>query len=168
MPSVLYTASTFSHILNFHLPYLRRFRELGWQVEVACGGPVRDIPLPTGRCRCRWRKKMSSPANLQAASQLRGHGDPAAVRPHHHPYVAGGVLHPLGPSGPEAPPEAHQRGPRLPLRRRDLGAEAGPPDQGGDHDRAPDGPAPDHERLGYPLGHGPPCRARVEEIPGMG
>ena len=29
MPSVLYTASTFSHILNFHLPYLRRFRELG-------------------------------------------------------------------------------------------------------------------------------------------
>ena len=52
MPSVLYTASTFSHILNFHLPYLRRFRELGWQVEVACGGP-----LPTERCRCRWRRR---------------------------------------------------------------------------------------------------------------
>ena len=46
MPSVLYTASTFSHILNFHLPYLRRFRELGWQVEVACGGAMRDIPYP--------------------------------------------------------------------------------------------------------------------------
>ena len=29
MPSVLITASTFSHIVNFHLPYLRRFRELG-------------------------------------------------------------------------------------------------------------------------------------------
>ena len=29
MPSVLYTASTFSHIVSFHLPYLRRFRELG-------------------------------------------------------------------------------------------------------------------------------------------
>ena len=38
MPSVLCTASTFSHIVNFHLPYLRRFRELGWQVSVACGG----------------------------------------------------------------------------------------------------------------------------------
>ena len=46
MPSVLYTASTFSHIVSFHLPYLRRFRELGWQVEVACGGAMRDIPLP--------------------------------------------------------------------------------------------------------------------------
>ena len=44
MPSVLYTASTFSHIVSFHLPYLRRFRELGWQVEVACGGAMRDIP----------------------------------------------------------------------------------------------------------------------------
>ena len=38
MPSVLCTASTFSHIINIHLPYLRRFRELGWQVSVACGG----------------------------------------------------------------------------------------------------------------------------------
>ena len=46
MPSVLITASTFSHIVNFHLPYLRRFRELGWQVDVACGGAMRDIPLP--------------------------------------------------------------------------------------------------------------------------
>lgn len=44
MPSVLCTASTFSHIINFHLPYLRRFRELGWQVSVACGGDWRDIP----------------------------------------------------------------------------------------------------------------------------
>ena len=44
MPSVLCTASTFSHIVNFHLPYLRRFRELGWRVVVACGGDRRDIP----------------------------------------------------------------------------------------------------------------------------
>lgn len=71
MPSVLYTASTFSHILNFHLPYLRRFRELGWQVEVACGGPVRDIPFADGAVSLPLEKKMSSPANFQAASQLR-------------------------------------------------------------------------------------------------
>ena len=45
MPSVLFTASTFSHIISFHLPYLRRFRELGWQVDVACGGAMRDIPF---------------------------------------------------------------------------------------------------------------------------
>lgn len=71
MPSVLYTASTFSHILNFHLPYLRRFRELGWQVEVACGGPLRDIPYADGAVSLPLEKKMSSPANFQAASQLR-------------------------------------------------------------------------------------------------
>ena len=70
MPSVLYTASTFSHILNFHLPYLRRFRELGWQVEVACGGPVRDIPFADGAVSLPLEKK-TSPANFQAASQLR-------------------------------------------------------------------------------------------------
>ena len=35
---LLYTASTYSHIANFHLPYLRAFREAGWTVHVACGG----------------------------------------------------------------------------------------------------------------------------------
>ena len=44
MPTVLYTASTFSHIVSFHLPYLQRFHELGWRVEVACGGELREIP----------------------------------------------------------------------------------------------------------------------------
>ena len=36
MPKVLFTASTFSHIINFHLPYLRKFKQLGWRVHVAC------------------------------------------------------------------------------------------------------------------------------------
>ena len=44
MPTVLYTASTFSHIVSFHLPYLQRFQELGWRVEAACGGELRQIP----------------------------------------------------------------------------------------------------------------------------
>ena len=48
MPSVLFTASTFSHILSFHVPYLRRFKELGWRVEVACGGAVRDAAAADG------------------------------------------------------------------------------------------------------------------------
>ena len=32
---VLITASTFSHIVSFHLPYVRRLRELGWEVHIA-------------------------------------------------------------------------------------------------------------------------------------
>ena len=71
MPSVLCTASTFSHIINFHLPYLRRFRELGWQVSVACGGDWRDIPYADETVVLPLEKKMSSPANLRAAGMLR-------------------------------------------------------------------------------------------------
>ena len=32
---VLFTASTYSHIANFHRPYLRAFSALGWTVDVA-------------------------------------------------------------------------------------------------------------------------------------
>ena len=72
MPSVLCTASTFSHIVYFHLPYLRRFRELGWQVSVACGGIMRDIPFADVTTVLPLEKKMSSPANFRAAKLLRG------------------------------------------------------------------------------------------------
>lgn len=43
MSKVLFTASTYSHIVNFHRPYLAAFRQLGWRVEVACGGYVQDL-----------------------------------------------------------------------------------------------------------------------------
>lgn len=71
MPSVLYTASTFSHIVSFHLPYLRRFRELGWQVEVACGGAMRDIPYADAVRELPLAKSITSPANFRAARMLR-------------------------------------------------------------------------------------------------
>lgn len=44
MHRILFTASTFSHIRTFHLPYLRAFRALGWEVDVACGGTPPDLP----------------------------------------------------------------------------------------------------------------------------
>lgn len=71
MPSVLYTASTFSHIVSFHLPYLRRFRELGWQVEVACGGAMRDIPYADAVRELPLAKSITAPANFRAARMLR-------------------------------------------------------------------------------------------------
>ena len=53
MHRILFTASTFSHIRTFHLPYLRAFRALGWEVDVACGGtpPDLDAPLQVDRER---------------------------------------------------------------------------------------------------------------------
>ena len=69
--TVLFTASTFSHINSFHLPYLEEFRRLGWKVKVACGGNVPQtgtdyeiIPLP-------FEKSFFSAANFRAAAMLR-------------------------------------------------------------------------------------------------
>lgn len=71
MPTVLYTASTFSHIVSFHLPYLQRFHELGWRVEVACGGELREIPGADAAAALPLAKRMTAPENFQAARQLR-------------------------------------------------------------------------------------------------
>jgi glycosyltransferase EpsD len=38
MPRVLVCASTVSHIRSFHLPYLRYFKEQGYDVHVAATG----------------------------------------------------------------------------------------------------------------------------------
>lgn len=48
MHRILFTASTFSHIRTFHLPYLRAFRALGWKVDVACGAHCQTCPTRTG------------------------------------------------------------------------------------------------------------------------
>ena len=63
---VLITASTFSHIVSFHLPYVRRFRELGWEVHIACGRAPRDIPGADRLVQLPLEKKLTAPANLRA------------------------------------------------------------------------------------------------------
>lgn len=68
---VLFTASTASHILNFHLPYLRRFRELGWEVSVACGGPGGAIPFADRVIPLPFCKQMTAPGNFKAVSLLK-------------------------------------------------------------------------------------------------
>ena len=70
-PSVLFVASTGSHIRNFHLPYLRSFQERGWSVHVACGAPAGDIPFADKVVELPFKKKMTAPANFRAADLLR-------------------------------------------------------------------------------------------------
>lgn len=69
---VLFTASTYSHIVNFHLPYLRRFQEEGWRVYAACGGAEMQIPCADEVIHLPFEKSMYSPKNFKAASILRG------------------------------------------------------------------------------------------------
>lgn len=71
MKKVLFTASTYSHICNFHLPYLRAFQERGAAVHVACGGQEREIPCADRIVRLPLEKKMWAPGNFRAARMLR-------------------------------------------------------------------------------------------------
>lgn len=68
--NVLLTASTDSHILNFHLPYIQAFVQRGWQVDVACKG-ARPIPGVRRVIQVPFEKKMGSPRNFAAMMQLR-------------------------------------------------------------------------------------------------
>ena len=71
MKTVLFTASTYSHIRSFHRPYLAAFRRMGWAVHIACGGPELDIPEADRRISLPFEKKMTAPANFRAQAALR-------------------------------------------------------------------------------------------------
>ena len=71
MSKVLFTASTYSHIVNFHRPYLASFRQLGWTVEVACGGTPMEIPEAHRVVYIPFEKEMLSLRNITAWRQLR-------------------------------------------------------------------------------------------------
>ena len=68
---ILFTASTYSHIANFHLPYIRAFRDRGYQVDAACGGAPRELPDVDRVLPLPLKKSMVSPRNLSAVRILR-------------------------------------------------------------------------------------------------
>lgn len=72
---VLVTASTLSHIRNFHLPYLRRFQELGYEIHVACGGAegqtLDEVPYVQKLIPLPFQKKITALKNFRAVSILR-------------------------------------------------------------------------------------------------
>ncbi|WP_369282891.1 glycosyltransferase [Oscillibacter sp. GMB15532] len=69
--AVLFTASTYSHLYNFHRPYLAAFRDLGWEVHIACGGAGMEIPEADQTLSLPFEKRMTSPANFRAQALLR-------------------------------------------------------------------------------------------------
>ena len=68
---ILFTASTYSHIVHFHRPYLRAFAELGYGVDVACGGAPMEIPEARQVIHLPFEKSMTAPDNFRAAGRLR-------------------------------------------------------------------------------------------------
>jgi glycosyltransferase EpsD len=67
---ILYCASTVSHLLNFHLPYLRAFHEMGYEVWVAA---EKEMPVPYADqvVALPFRKKITSPENIRAVLAAR-------------------------------------------------------------------------------------------------
>lgn len=68
---ILFVASTYSHINNFHRPYLREFSSRGWQVDIACGGRPMEIPEAGRSIHVPFEKSLSSPKNWAALRLLR-------------------------------------------------------------------------------------------------
>lgn len=68
---ILVTASTVSHILNFHLPYLAQLRRQGWQVHMACGGTSVALDEADEVIALPLKKQMAAPENFRAARLLR-------------------------------------------------------------------------------------------------
>mgnify|MGYP000859366859 CR=1 FL=1 len=68
---ILFTASTWSHLANFHRPYLRALADRGYWVDGACGGAPADLPELARAVPLSLEKKMTSPKNLAAAAQIR-------------------------------------------------------------------------------------------------
>lgn len=72
MPKVLFAASVYSHLSNFHRPYLQWFRDRGWEVHIACAAIPAEADLPCDRMiPVTFEKRMSSPENFRAAAALR-------------------------------------------------------------------------------------------------
>lgn len=67
---ILFCASTTSHIKNFHLPYLKSFKELGYEVWVATNKIV-TLPYVDKMIELPFSKKYLSVNNIKAVFLLR-------------------------------------------------------------------------------------------------
>lgn len=70
MKKVLFTATVDSHILHFHIPYLKWFKEQGYEVHVATNGN-KEIPYCDVKHVVSFERKPFKANNLRAIKQLK-------------------------------------------------------------------------------------------------
>lgn len=70
MKKVLFTATVDSHILQFHIPYLKYFKEQGYEVHVATNGNEK-IPFCDVKHKIHFERSPFKINNLKAIKQLR-------------------------------------------------------------------------------------------------
>ena len=67
---VLFVANTYQHIRRFHLPYMGKFFEAGWQIHVACGDAPGAIFYTSQVITLPLEEKIKSSANVRAGHLL--------------------------------------------------------------------------------------------------
>jgi glycosyltransferase EpsD len=70
MKKILYVATITEHFYYFHLPYLKMFHDLGWQVDVASHGDV-ELPFCDNRYEIPIKRSPSDKDNYIAYKQLK-------------------------------------------------------------------------------------------------
>ncbi|GGF58935.1 putative glycosyltransferase EpsD [Paenibacillus albidus] len=70
MKKVLFTATVDSHIMNFHIPYLKYFKENGYEVHVASNGTT-DIPSTDFKYNVPFQRSPYKLENIKAYRQLK-------------------------------------------------------------------------------------------------
>jgi glycosyltransferase EpsD len=70
MEKILFTATVDSHILNFHIPFLKWFKEQGYEVHVASNGNS-DIPFVDIKHNIPFERSPIKLANSKAYKQLK-------------------------------------------------------------------------------------------------
>ena len=70
MKKILFTATVDSHILNFHLPYLKWFKEKGYEVHVASNGESK-IPFVDVKHNILFERSPYSIKNISAYINLK-------------------------------------------------------------------------------------------------
>lgn len=70
MKKVLFTATVDSHILHFHIPFLKLFKEKGYEVHVATNGEE-EIPYCDKKIKISFERSPFKINNLKAIKQLK-------------------------------------------------------------------------------------------------
>lgn len=70
MKKILFVATVAEHFYYFHLPCFKYFKELGWQIEVACHGE-RELPFCDKKYELPIKRSPSDPENLTAYKELK-------------------------------------------------------------------------------------------------
>lgn len=88
---VLFTATVDSHIINFHIPYLRWFKERGYEVHVASKGDV-NIPFVDVKYNIPFERSPFKSVNYKAYKELKEIIDRNSYELIHCHTPVGGVL----------------------------------------------------------------------------